>query len=283
MTSKHFDYNDRCTILLGIKSCKSVRAIAHSLDCSPSSVSRELQRNRVLDEPSYYHSKMTECLRGFVTDVSISGPVKKLKYRYDPSIAQQAYEKSPHESRRKIRTGSSELAHIDLIITPLIRDNGQSVAHVFHSHSESLGISRSTLYQYIDDNRLTVRNIDFPARVRYPKHTKTRRGDNSFIYSQKYRENHDYTAFQAYLEKNPKVSVVEMDTVEGIKGKIYKVLLTLNHIQKAIRFGAYATILTDNKSEFKNAEAIEKCESHRINRSYVFYCDFQSFPAERAY
>lgn len=66
-----------------------------------------------------------------------------------------------------------------------------------------------------------------------------------------------------------------MDTVEGIKGKIYKVLLTLNHIQKAIRFGAYANIiLTDNKSEFKNAEAIEKCESHRINRSYVFYCDF---------
>lgn len=87
MTSKHFDYNDRCTILLGIKSCKSVRAIAHSLDCSPSSVSRELQRNRALDEPSYYHSKMPECLRGFVTDVSISGPVKKLKYRYDPSIA----------------------------------------------------------------------------------------------------------------------------------------------------------------------------------------------------
>lgn len=175
---------------------------------------------------------------------------------------------------RLIRTGSSGLTHIDHIITPLIRDNGQSVAHVFHSHSESLGISRSTLYQYINDNRLTVRNIDFPARVRYPKHTKTRRGDNSFIYSQKYRENHDYTAFQAYLEKYPKVSVVEMDTVEGIKGKSHKVLLTLNHIQKAIRFGAYATILTDNKSEFKNAEAIEKCESHRINRSHVFYCDF---------
>ena len=62
-----------------------------------------------------------------------------------------AYKKSPHESRRKIRTGSSGLAHIDHIITPLIRDNGQSVAHVFHSNSESLGISRSTLYQYIND------------------------------------------------------------------------------------------------------------------------------------
>ena len=48
MTSKHFDYNDRCTILLGIKSCKSVRAIAHSLDCSPSSVSRELHGSLTL-------------------------------------------------------------------------------------------------------------------------------------------------------------------------------------------------------------------------------------------
>lgn len=130
MTSKHFDYNDRCTILLGIKSCKSVRAIAHSLDCSPSSVSRELQRNRVLDEPSYYHSKMPECLRVIKSPWICNGCInfrscKKLKYRYDPSIAQQAYEMSLHESRRKIRTGSSRLAHIDHIITPLIRDNSQ--------------------------------------------------------------------------------------------------------------------------------------------------------------
>lgn len=55
------------------------------------------------------------------------------------------------------------------------------------------------------------KNIDLPAHVRYPKHTKIRRGDNSLIASQKNRENRDYTTFQSYLVKNPKVSIVEID------------------------------------------------------------------------
>ena len=157
MTSKHFDYNDRCTIQLEIKSEKSIHAIAQFLKCSLSSVSRELERIRILDEPSYYHNRMPECLRIMKSPWICTGWIsfwscKKLKYRYDPSTAQQTYEKTLHNPTDKsAQVLPDSIYHI---ITPLIRDNGQSVAHVFHSHSESLVISWSTLYRYIDNNRL---------------------------------------------------------------------------------------------------------------------------------
>ena len=159
MTSKQFDYNYRWTILLGIKSDKSTRAIAQSLECSLSSVFRELERIWILNEPSYYHNRMPECLHIKKSPWICTGWIsfrscKKLKYRYDPSTDKQTYEKSLHDPTDKSAPVLPD-SHIYHIITPLIRDNGQSVARVFHSHSESLGILIFTLYRYIDNNRLT--------------------------------------------------------------------------------------------------------------------------------
>lgn len=307
MTSKHFTTEDRILILNGVSNNLSIRSIALSVHSSPSSVSRELENHRILDSSNSYRNKLPNCSRILKAPWVCNGcdnfkHCHNLKYRYIPSQAQQKYESTLRESRKKIRTGSDGLKHIDKIVTPLIRDNGQSVSHVFHSHSESLGISRSTLYRYIDDNRLTVKNIDLPARVRYPKHAKKKRGDNTSIDNHKYRENRDYVSFQAFVSKNPKSSIAEMDSVEGIKGKGHKVLLTLlirksnfmiailrdentansviealDYIHDKIGFAAFATmfniVLTDNGSEFKDVERIEHNKIYKTKRCHVFYCD----------
>ena len=75
------------------------------------------------------------------------------------------------------------------------------------------------MYNYIDQNKLSIRNIDLPRRVRYPKGKTKRVPKDTSI-----RVGRTYEDFENYLKDNPDTSVVEMDTVEGKKGG--KVLLT---------------------------------------------------------
>ena len=97
--------------------------------------------------------------------------------------------------------------------------NGQTIAHIYKT--QDLKCSRSSLYNYIDQNKLTARNIDLPRRVRYSK----RKSRQTSTKDTTIRKGRTYEDFQKYLLENPDTSVVEMDTVEGIKGG--KVLLTM--------------------------------------------------------
>ena len=190
MASRHFTLDDRQQIYEGICKGLSIRTIAHNLGVSPSTVSRELEKHRILDQNGSFKKNGAPCERVLKAPWICNGcksfaNCRKRKYRYSPARAQSAYEATLHEVRRKIRTGSDGLNHIDHIVTPLVRDQGQTVAHIYNTYGDEIGISKSTLYRYIDDNRLTVRNIDLPARVRYPKHNSVKRGDNSAIENQK--------------------------------------------------------------------------------------------------
>ena len=310
MTNKHFNIEDRYMIFEGVSKNLSMRKIADFVNASASTVSRELEKHRVLDTKSSFNKRMPKCTRILKAPWICNGcpnfsTCRNLKYRYSPSAAQQAYEATLHESRRKIRTGSTGIHHIDHIVTPLIRDQGQTIAHVFNNHSDELGISRSTFYRYVDDGKLTIRNIDLPERVRFPKRSKIKRGDNSKIDNQSCRENRDYASFQAYLADHPKASVTEMDSVIGVKGRGHKVLLTLllrdskfmlafirdsnsaqsvidilDSIEEKIGFANFRTmfdvVLTDNGSEFKLVDELEHSKDHKTLRTNIFYCDARS-------
>ena len=238
MANRHFTLDDRQQIYEGICKVLSIRSIAHNLGVSPSTVSRELEKHRILDQNGSFKKNGAPCERVLKAPWICNGcksfaNCRKRKYRYSPARAQSAYEATLHEVRRKIRTGSDELNHIDHIVTPLVRDQGQTVAHIYNTYGDEIGISKSTLYRYIDDNRLTVRNIDLPARVRYPKHNSVKRGDNSAIENQKCRENRDYASL-------------------------------------------FSVVLTDNGSEFKMPEELENYKNHKFQRCHIFYCDARS-------
>ena len=150
------------------------------------------------------------------------------------------------------------------------------------------------MYNYIDQNKLSIRNIDLPRRVRYPKGKTKRVPKDTSI-----RVGRTYEDFENYLKDNPDTSVVEMDTVEGKKGG--KVLLTFlfrnsklmlafilkdktsnsvfsvfNWIESILGNTlfekTFPVILTDNGFEFSNPLSLE-FNNEGISRTRIFFCN----------
>ncbi len=81
------------------------------------------------------------------------------------------------------------------------------------------------IYNLIDLGALKIKNIDLPRKVRYRNRSKNKtyyKIDKSCLNNRKYS---DYLKF---INKNKDINVVEMDSVEIIKGG--KVLLTLHFV-----------------------------------------------------
>ena len=74
---------------------------------------------------------------------------------------------------------------------------------------------RLTQDNYIDHAVLDVRNIDLPRKVRYKKRRSKPRKPVEY----KYRKGRTYADFKSFIENNPQLGVVEMDTVKGKREK----------------------------------------------------------------
>lgn len=115
---------------------------------------------------------------------------------------------------------SKELKNIDDIIFPLIF-KGQSLFHIFTYHKKEINCCERTLYNYFDKNAFTARNIDLPIKVKYKPRKKS---IPPIIKESNYRIGRTFTDFVKFIEDNPNIPVVEMDTVHGTRSG--KVLLT---------------------------------------------------------
>lgn len=220
---------------------------------------------------------------------------RKVKYVYLASKAQEKYESLLVSSRQGFNITEDVLKKIDELISPLIKQ-GQSIKLIYRNHRDEIPCSINCLYNYIDCGLLSVKNIDLPRRVKY----KVRNKSNSKTkkdYS--YRIGRTYEDFQKFLAENPNINVVEMDTVEGIKGG--KVLLTmifknfnfmiarllpnktseavkkeLDNIEKIIGTElfkrVFKCILTDNGGEFQRPAELETGIDDS-KRCWIFYCD----------
>lgn len=218
---------------------------------------------------------------------------------YTAHRADAEHRKTMKESHSGIRKSPKELIALGNLITPLIR-KGQSLNHICATHGDEIGVSERTLYNYIDANVFSVRNIDLPKKCAYRK-----RRQQTLItkFEYRYRRGRTLDDFKSYLETNPKASVVEMDTVKG-KLEKGKVLLTMifrktdfmlvfllpDGTQKSVlqifdsltvTLGLdlfrklFQVILTDNGVEFKDADALEHAPNG-AQRTRLFYCDPQS-------
>ena len=145
-----------------------------------------------------------------------------------------------------------------------------------------------------------MRNIDLPKKVVY-RERRPRRILTKLEYQ--YRQGRTIEDFNSYIEANPELSVVEMDTVKGSREK-GKVLLTMifrktsfmlifllkdgsqnsviqvfDALTDLIGIAAFkrlfSVILTDNGVEFKNPDALEHTRSGII-RTHLFFCDPQA-------
>lgn len=216
---------------------------------------------------------------------------------YSSKYANDSYRDTLVSSREGINQTPESIQKLNDLLTPLIKDKHQSIAHVYATHADEIGCSRRTLYTYINMGVFEIRNIDLRRAVRYKKRkssTKTSSKDKS------YRQGHNYEDFQKYLQKHPETIVVEMDCVEGAAGD-EKTLLTFvwrncnlmliflleNQDQECVseifvwletvlgqdKFKKlFPIILTDGGSEFADRNDLEHfCDGSQSTT--VYYCD----------
>ena len=221
--------------------------------------------------------------------------LEKHYYRYID--AQKEYRKELTDSRIGIRISSKEVKFINEKISPLFKKQKHSVHQVYVNNPDELSFSKTTFYKYTDMGIFDFRNIDLPRRIRYKKNSNSRRTRKESLV----RINRTYADYLRYLESNNdhEVSVVQMDTVEGVKGgKVFLTLLFENYNLMLIyllnsktkeevkqvfeklkinlgekKFSElFEVILTDNGSEFFGADDIE-CNADGIKLISLFYCD----------
>lgn len=216
------------------------------------------------------------------------------KHYYYALQANKDYQSTLSESRTGIVISQEEIDYLNNLLVPLIVDQNQSIHHVYISHSDEIMMSEKTLYKVIDAGILKVRNIDLPRKVRYRKRKKA----SNYKVDKACLEGRRYEDFKVFMKNNPDVSVVQMDTVEGVKGE--SCLLTIHftvcnfmiavkrefndsksvtdffndiykRLGKELFKQLFPVILTDNGSEFSNPKAIE-FDDDGNRRTYVFYC-----------
>lgn len=331
---KHLTLDERVCIEQGLNINLSLKDIALKIKKDPTTISKEIKKHRIKKSASTYNgnnicslsrtctvrnacgmlcnnklckncsfcnercSNFTplKCNRIFRFPYTCNGCPKKTscrfeKYYYRALNSFNEYKTSLSESRQGISISQEDLANLDSIVSPLIKQ-GQSIAHIYHT--QHIDCSKASLYNYIEKNYLSVGNLDLPRKVRFKLRKKHKEHKDTTI-----RKNRTYEDLQKYIENYPDISIVEMDTVEGIKGG--KVLLTLffRNCKLMLAFlldnktvecvsrifddmeillgndtfqQIFPVILTDNGSEFSNPLKLE-FNSNGIGRTRIFYCN----------
>ncbi|BAH07056.1 IS30 family transposase [Clostridium kluyveri] len=223
------------------------------------------------------------------------GKCTLLKNIYDAEHAHiKAYE-AISKSRSGLCVSEDEISRLNKIISPLVQ-NGQSVNQIYINHKDELMCSEKTIYNYIDACLFDVRNIDLPRKVKFGERYKK----PEFKVDKGCRIGRNYESFGTFMDKNPDIAVVQMDSVIGSKGG--KCLLTIHFVECSLMLAflreantsksvidvfnqldstlgkdlfskLFPVILTDNGSEFSNPKSIEYSNTFPLLRTHVFYCD----------
>ena len=252
------------------------------------------------------HYQPQQCLKLNKPPYVCNGCAKKAncmmnKKIYSSKYANDEYRTTLVTTREGINQTPESIQRMNDILTPLIREKGQSLAHIYATHAEELGCSQRTLYEYIDAGIFDVRNIDLRRAVKYKKRRKP---TSCSAKDKSYRIGHNYSDFEERLKVSPPDSIVEMDCVEGRKTD-QKVLLTMtfrkfnlmliflletqttdevlrvfdyleDELGTELFHQMFEVILTDGGSEFAAREAMEKGKDGS-KRTSVYYCDPYAF------
>ena len=62
--------------------------------------------------------------------------------------------------------------HLNDILVPLIKEQGQSIHHAYINNLDSIMCSEKQIYNLIDLGLLDIKNQDLPRKIRYRKYLK---------------------------------------------------------------------------------------------------------------
>lgn len=304
MYQKHLTLDKRIKIEKGIEEGKNFSKIAEDISKSYKTVSNEIKRNRNIEHCLSWVGKYKTCEKTskppYVCNACPSRKgCRKTRYYYYAVDAQGKYEQLRHDARTGIDMTSTEFKDLNAIVSKEIRQ-GHSFAMIIRNHKNEFSVGARTLYNYVEKGYLDIINLDLPRKVRYKKR---RQKQTTTTKDTKIRVNRTYEDFKDYVkhynDNNFNINIVEMDTVEGIKGE--SLLLTLlwrqanfmlafkienkeaetvskifNYLKDLLGYEQFhmlfPIILTDNGVEFSKPDVIE-FNGHHVYKTKLFYCD----------
>ena len=292
---KHLTLSDRNDIQLGLERGETFKAIGQSILKDPTTVSKEVKRNRQVREstcdnlPCPLLDKAPFVCNGCPKRRQNCG-FKKIFYL--AKQAQKQYEQTLVEAREGTPLNSKTFWDMDKVISDGVK-KGQHIYHILKTHN--LDVSSSTVYRHIRKGYLSIAPIDLARAVKF----KERRKRKLPSIPKEAKKGRSYEDFQNYLVLNQLDSWLEMDTVLGRMGG--KVLLTFNlsfcnfifarlldnktalevtkhlydikntlHEADKDFFQLFPVILTDNGGEFARVDDIEMDVR---GESKLFFCD----------
>ena len=292
---KHLTLSDRNDIQLGLERGETFKAIGQSILKDPTTVSKEVKRNRQVREST---SNNLPCPLLDKAPFVCNGCPKRRqncgykKIFYLAKQAQKQYEQTLVESREGTPLNSKTFWDMDKVISDGVK-KGQHIYHILKTHN--LDVSSSTVYRHIRKGYLSIAPIDLARAVKF----KERRKSKLPSIPKEAKKGRSYEDFQNYLVLNQLDSWLEMDTVMGRMGG--KVLLTFNlsfcnfifarlldnktalevtkhlyNIKNTLHqadkdfFQLFPVILTDNGGEFARVDDIEMDVR---GESKLFFCD----------
>lgn len=292
---KHLTLSDRNDIQLGLERGETFKAIGQSILKDPTTVSKEVKRNRQVQEstcdnlPCPLLDKAPFVCNGCPKRRQNCG-FKKIFYL--AKQAQKQYEQTLVEAREGTPLNPKTFWDMDKVISDGVK-KGQHIYHILKTHN--LDVSSSTVYRHIRKGYLSIAPIDLARAVKF----KERRKNKLPSIPKEAKKGRSYEDFQNYLVLNQLDSWMEMDTVLGRMGG--KVLLTFNlsfrnfifarlldnktalevtkhlydikstlHEADKDFFQLFPVILTDNGGEFARVDEIEMDVR---GESKLFFCD----------
>lgn len=212
--------------------------ISKELDKSQSTISREINKHRILKPHSIYDNDNNYNCKYFINCKVCTGKCRiyqpisckerdrnigacnncpKLKtckldkYFYIAKKAQENYEYTLRDSRQGVNLNTSELISLAHIICPLIK-RGQSIYTILNNHPE-INLCEKTLYNYIEmglfkDWGVTNFTLKRKIRRKVTKKYKMKKRKEPADY-----EGRTYTDYLDYKIQYPNVPTTEMDTV----------------------------------------------------------------------
>ena len=298
---KHLTLEQRKTISSGISHEYKLRYIGESLLVDPTSVSKEVKRNRI--EVSV--GLKNDCSRTKRWPFVCTGCKKRYsncpftRYIYNADKAQEKADINLINSRRGIDVDDEEFKKLDAIIKNGI-DDKKSIYQIKIENQDEIKKCVSTLYGYINKGYLTTKPIDLPYSVKYKKikhNKKYEYSENNKID----RTGHTYLDYLAFMHKNPGIYVWQLDFLGAIKTDNKNILTFIlpnlqftlldiinkpdstkvveffDNIEKQIGIdcfkGLIPVILTDRDPNFTDIEGICFSKITGEERCKLFFCD----------
>ncbi len=297
---KHLTFEQRKVIVSGIAKSMKLKEIAELIDMDPTSVSKEVKRNRI----PYKNVTSNECPKLNRWPYVCSDCPKRYqpciykKYKYMAKSAQNQADTNLIKSRCGVDLTKEEHEKINKAIS-IGFDEGKSLYQIKVDNNIDKCIA--TLYSYINKGILDKKRYDLPYACKYKKRKHNSQYDYSSSNSKIDRTGHGYIDFIVFMKENPWFNLWQMDFLGSKKTDVKSIhtmvmpelqfpllkLFEKPNSKKVVEYYDYLeellspeifskifqVILTDRDPCFSDIEGLEISKITGKQRMHVFYCD----------